>query len=226
MHIFISGATGRNGRLILASALSHNHTVTVLARDPSSLTPHPNLTIIKGTPSSLQDVQTALSTPTPPAAIITALNQRRISDNPFAPLSPDTPADLLTSTARILLSAIANTDFNGNAPKIVVNSLFGACESMNNLSWPFRAVLSHSTMKIAVKDHNNMDELIRSSGVPFVFARPARLTDGPAEAVKVWPDDGQGCSWNAVISRASLAEWLVTAAEASEWDGRCPVLTR
>jgi putative NADH-flavin reductase len=48
MHIFISGATGRNGRLALADALSRDHTVTVLARDPSSLTPHPNLTIIKG----------------------------------------------------------------------------------------------------------------------------------------------------------------------------------
>lgn len=49
MHIFISGATGRNGHLILTEALSHNHTVTVLARNPSSLTPHPNLTIIQGT---------------------------------------------------------------------------------------------------------------------------------------------------------------------------------
>ncbi|PTB36779.1 uncharacterized protein TrAFT101_007350 [Trichoderma asperellum] len=227
MHIFISGATGRNGRLILAEALSRNHTVTVLARDPSSLTPHPNLTIIKGTPTSLQDVQTALSTPTPPSAILTTINQRRVSENPFAALSPDTPTDLLTSTAKILLSAIANTDFNGHpSPKIVVNSLFGARESMDNMAWPLRFVLTHSTMKIAIKDHNNMDELIRQSGVPFVFARPARLTEGPTEAVRIWPDNGQGCGWNPAISRASLAEWMIRAAEANEWDGRSPVLTK
>ncbi|UKZ62480.1 uncharacterized protein TrAtP1_003727 [Trichoderma atroviride] len=225
MHIFISGATGRNGRLILAEALSHNHTVTVLARDPSSLTPHPNLTIIQGTPTSLQDVQTALSTPSPPSAILTTLNQRRVSDNPFSALHPDTPPDLLTSTARVLLSAIANTAFS-ETPKIIINSLFGARESMDNMGWLFRAVLTHSTMKIAIKDHNNMDELIRKSGIPFVFARPARLTEGPAEAVRVWPDDGQGVGWNAAISRASLAEWMVKAAEASEWDGKSPVLTK
>ncbi|KAM0459243.1 hypothetical protein ACHAO4_002637 [Trichoderma viride] len=226
MHIFISGATGRNGSLILTEALSHNHSVTVLARNPSSLTPHPNLTIIQGTPTSLQDVQTALSTPYPPSAILTTLNQRRVSDNPFSALHPDTPTDLLTSTAQILLSAIANTNFGANPPKIIVNSLFGARESMDNMSWLFRGVLTHSTMKIAIKDHNNMDELIRKSGLPFVFARPARLTEGPAEPVRVWPDNGQGVGWNVAISRASLAQWMVKAAEASEWDGKSPVLTR
>lgn len=180
-----------------------------------------------GTPTSLQDVQTALSTPFPPSAILTTINQRRVSENPFSPLSPDSPPDLLTSTAKILLSAIANTNFNGQpAPKIVINSLFGARESMSNMSWPLRAVLSHSTMKYAIKDHNDMDELIRNSGVTFVFARPARLTEGPAEAVRVWPDNGQGCGWNPAVSRASLAEWLIKAAEASEWDGRSPVLTK
>ncbi|KAM0251729.1 hypothetical protein ACHAQJ_008004 [Trichoderma viride] len=225
MHIFISGATGRNGRLVLADALSRNHTVTVLARDPSSLTPHPNLTIIKGTPTSLQDVQTALSTPTTPSAIITTINQRRTTENPFSPLSPDTPPDLLTSTAQILLSAIANTPFD-RPPKIVVNSLLGARESMDSMLWPLRLVLNHSTMKIAIRDHNNMDKLIRDSGATFVFARPARLTEGPAEKARVWPDDGQGCGWNPAVSRASLAEWMVRAAETNEWDGRSPVLTK
>lgn len=94
------------------------------------------------------------------------------------------------------------------------------------MAWPLRAVLNHSTMKIAIKDHNNMDELIRNSGVPFVFARAARLTEGPAEAVRIWPDNGQGCGWNAAISRASLAAWMIKAAEVSEWDGRSPVLTK
>ncbi|KAL7787767.1 hypothetical protein V8C37DRAFT_418832 [Trichoderma ceciliae] len=224
MHIFISGATGRNGRLALEHALSRGHTVTVLARDPASLPSHPNLTVIKGTPASLQDVQTALSAPTTPSAILTTINQRRTSENPFSPLSPDSAPDLLTSTAQILLAAIANTPFD-RPPKIIINSLFGAGESFGNMSWPIRLVLSHSTMKITIKDHNNMDKLIRGSGVPFVFARPTRLTDGPAKTVKVWPDNGDGCGWNAVISRASVAEWMVRAAETNEWDSKSPVLT-
>ncbi|KAL7944634.1 hypothetical protein V8C42DRAFT_358341 [Trichoderma barbatum] len=224
MHIFISGATGRNGRIALDNALSRGHTVTVLARNQSSLPSHPNLTIIQGSPSSPQAVQAALSTPSPPSTIITTLNQRRTSENPFAPLSPDSPPDLLASTASVLLAAIAATPFV-RPPKIIVNSLFGARDSWNSLSWPFRAVMSHSTMKIALKDHDKMDVLIRESGLPFVFARPARLTEGPAAKVKVWPDDGEGCGWNAVISRESLGAWMVRAAESDEWDGKSPVLT-
>jgi hypothetical protein len=97
---------------------------------------------------------------------------------------------------------------------------------MGSMSLPLRFVLTHSTMKIAIKDHNNMDKLIRDSGVTFVFARPARLTDGPAEKVRVWPDDGEGCGWNPSLSRASLVEWMVRAAETNEWDGKSPVLTK
>ncbi|UKZ73364.1 hypothetical protein TrVFT333_001010 [Trichoderma virens FT-333] len=193
MHIFISGATGRNGRLALDNALSRGHTITVLTRNPSSLPSNPNLTVIKGSPSSPKTSPQTL--PGPPRHH----NQRPPRRNCRNALRPP--------------------------PKIIVNSLFGARDSWQNLSWPFRAVMSHSTMKIAVKDHNNMDTLIRDSGVPFVFARPARLTEGPAAEVKVWPDDGQGCGWNVVISRESLAAWMVRAAESDEWDGKSPVLT-
>ncbi|KAL7958085.1 hypothetical protein V8C34DRAFT_324604 [Trichoderma compactum] len=224
MHIFISGATGRNGRIALDNALSRNHTVTVLTRNPSSLPSTPNLTIVRGSPSSQQDVQAALSTPTTPSTILITLNQRRTSDNPFAPLSPDSPPNLFASTTSVLLAAIAATPFT-RPPKIIVNSIFGARESWKTLGWAFRAVLSHSTIKFAVKDHNNMDALIRESGVPFVFARAPRLTDGPAAQVKVWPDNGQGCGCNVTLSRESLGAWLITAAESNEWDGKAPVLT-
>ncbi|PTB70034.1 NAD(P)-binding protein [Trichoderma citrinoviride] len=244
MHIFISGATGRNGRIVLDNALSRGHSVTVLARNPSSssLPSHPNLTIIQGTPFSEKDVLKALTTPRPPTAIITTLNQRRTSESPFAPLSPDSPPDLLASTTKTLLAALTTLlHQQGQAfpaaaaaalPKIVVNSLFGARESWASMIWPLRAVMSHSTMKLAIKDHNAMDRLIRESelGLTYVFARPARLTEGPPAGeeevkVKVWPDDGKGCGWNAAVSRQSLGAWMVSAAETDEWDGRAPVLT-
>ncbi|EGR45834.1 uncharacterized protein TRIREDRAFT_110615 [Trichoderma reesei QM6a] len=229
MHIFISGATGRNGRIVLSNALSRGHSVTVLARNPSSssLPSHPNLTIIQGTPFSEQDVQKALATPRPPNAIIITLNQRRTSDNPFSPLTPDSPPDLLSTTTKVLLGAL-NGLFQASpqaAPKIIANSLFGARESWDSLFWPVRAIMCCSTMKLAIKDHNEMDRLIRESGLAFVCARPARLIDGPAGEVKVWSDEGKGCGWNAVISRESLGAWMVSAAETDEWDGRSPVLT-
>ncbi|KND94140.1 hypothetical protein TOPH_01287, partial [Tolypocladium ophioglossoides CBS 100239] len=235
MHIFVSGGSGRNGRLVIQSALDRGHSVTTLARDPSSLTPHPRLTILKGTPTSQADVQAALVTPGPPAAIITTLNPRRTSENPFSPLSPDSPPDLLTSTARILLAAIADalppesppstSSAGKKSPKIVANSSMGVGESWRAMSWPMRLVFRHSTMRITLQDHDRMDALVRNSGLPFVLARPARLLDGGARDVHILPDDGSGAVWNPTVTRASVARWLVDAAESTEWDGKSPVIT-
>jgi putative NADH-flavin reductase len=57
MHIYISGGSGRNGQLTIQSALSRGHTVTALVRNPSSLTPHPSLTIIQGKHRSEKQVE-------------------------------------------------------------------------------------------------------------------------------------------------------------------------
>ncbi len=74
MHIFITGGSGRNGKLTIRAALSHGHTVTALIRNPSSFDlSHPNLTIVQGTPTSQASVEEALTNPTIPSAIITTL---------------------------------------------------------------------------------------------------------------------------------------------------------
>ncbi|KXH64114.1 hypothetical protein CNYM01_14320, partial [Colletotrichum nymphaeae SA-01] len=85
MHILLIGATGRNGTLVLAEALSRNHTITALVRDPTttSLPSHKNITLTKGSPLSLPDLLSAMKTPTPPDAIIITLNPRRLTDSPF-----------------------------------------------------------------------------------------------------------------------------------------------
>lgn len=51
MHIFVSGGSGRNGRLVIQTALARGHTVTALVRNPDSIPAHPSLTLIKGKPN-------------------------------------------------------------------------------------------------------------------------------------------------------------------------------
>ncbi|KAK5997294.1 hypothetical protein PT974_02649 [Cladobotryum mycophilum] len=244
MHIFISGASGRNGRIVLQEALDKGHTVTVLVRNPDSLTPHPNLTILKGKkerntplPSSIFYILSPVSwNPLLPirrrkGTLITHPPLRHPHDpqpppherKPLCAPGPGLSPDLLESTTKTLLSAIRGTPF-AEPPKIVVNSLFGAGSSWPNMSFPLRFVMHHSTMKLTIKDHNKVDALVRESGLPFVLARPARLTEGAVTKVKVWPDDGAGCGWNPSISRDSLGKWMVHAAESNEWDGKSPVL--
>jgi len=95
MQILLLGATGRTGNLILASALSKNHAVTVLVREPSSLTSTPGLTIITGSPMAEQDVEKAIKTaPRLPDAVIIALASVRETDSPFS--KPTSPPRLMT----------------------------------------------------------------------------------------------------------------------------------
>ncbi len=48
MKIALIGATGFVGKPVLAELLKRGHDVTVVARDPSKLTPHPSLTVVTG----------------------------------------------------------------------------------------------------------------------------------------------------------------------------------
>lgn len=224
MHTLLLGATGRNGSLVLQELLSRSHTITALSRNPSSLPSHPNLTSLTGTPTSQEDLSQALTTPRFPDVIITTLNQRRVTESPFAALHPDSTPNLLTSAMQALLNAITQVGVTP-LPKLVVNSTQGVGESWNSMNLPVRLVFQYSTMRIALADHEELDKLVRASGLRFVMARPCRLVEGEAAEVKVWPDCGKGCAWMPTITRGSVARWLVDAAEGDEWDGRAPVVT-
>ncbi|KAF5676172.1 hypothetical protein FHETE_2299 [Fusarium heterosporum] len=226
MHFLIIGGTGRNGSLALQEALARGHTVTALVRNTAStkLPTHSNLTLVQGTPTSQSDISKALATPRTPQVIITALAQVRVTESPFAALHPDTTPDFMAVSMRALLTAItqANLPFN---PKIIVNSAQGAGTSWRSMNLPGKVLFSHGSMGTGLKDHNEVDRLVRESGLSFVLARPVMLAEGEARLVKVWPDDGKGCAWMPKITRKSVGKWLVDAAESIEWDGQSPVLS-
>ncbi|KAF4446024.1 hypothetical protein FALBO_17122 [Fusarium albosuccineum] len=226
MHIFVIGGTGRNGSLAVHEALSRGHTVTALVRNPSTATlaSHPSLTLIKGTPTSKADIVAALTTTQPPQAIITTLSQARTSDSPFAPLRPDTTPDLLSASMRALLAAISEANLP-TPPKLVINSSQGVGSSWRSMNLPTKAIFSHGTMALGLKDHDELDQIVRNSGLPFVSPRPCMLKEGDVKPVKVWPEDGKGCPWMPMITRGSVGKWLVDAAESNEWDGTAPVIT-
>ncbi|KAF4439741.1 hypothetical protein F53441_12486 [Fusarium austroafricanum] len=226
MHFLFIGGTGRNGSLAVQEALSRGHTVTALVRNTNTnkLPSNPNLTLIQGVPTSESDIIKAVTTPQTPQVVITALAQVRVTESPFAALHPDTTTDFLAVSMRALLAAIDQAGLNPK-PKIVVNSAQGAGSSWRSMNLPGKMIFSHGSMGIGLKDHNQVDRLVRESGLKFVLSRPVMLAEGEAQPVKVWPDDGKGCAWMPKITRESLAKWLVDAAESNEWDGQSPVLS-
>ncbi|KAJ3545025.1 hypothetical protein NM208_g2723 [Fusarium decemcellulare] len=207
MHIFVIGGTGRNGSLAVQEALSRGHTVTALAHLPPRLTSLPH--------SQLAGLPKQSSPP---------LSQARTSDSPFAPLRPDTTPDLLSASMRALLAAISEANLP-IPPKLVINSSQGVGSSWSSMNLPTKAIFSHGTMALGLKDHDELDQIVRNSGLPFVSPRPCMLKEGDVKPVKVWPEDGKGCPWMPMITRGSVGKWLVDAVESNEWDGKAPVIT-
>lgn len=110
--------------------------------------------------------------------------------------------------------------------KIVVLSSVGTGESLANVNWLMQLTFTYTNMKYSREDHNAAyQELRKADGVSWVAARPWMLKDGDAADVKVFPDDGKGAGFMPRISRASVARFIVDAAETSRYDGRAPVIT-
>ncbi|KAF9878901.1 nad-dependent epimerase dehydratase [Colletotrichum karsti] len=224
MHILIIGATGRNGALVQAEALSRGHTVTTLVRDPSSLTSHPDVTLVRGTPLSLPDIRAAFRTPRAPDAVVVALNPRRLSDSPFAAPHPETPPALIHDSVRNALEAMRE---NG-VRKIVINSMQGIGASSGSMLMPLRVLFEHTNMKYTVDEHRAVDELMNGKegeDIDWIMVRPPMLTEGEALPIKNLGDDGKGISWLPKITRKSVAAFIVDVAENPEWKRRAPVIT-
>jgi uncharacterized protein YbjT (DUF2867 family) len=81
-----------------------------------------------------------------------------------------------------------------------------------------RTLLLDGLLTLPTRDHNRQEALARASDLEWVIARPGRLTNGPARGryvtrAELSPVPGS-------ISRADVADFLVTAAGSDDWVGK------
>lgn len=242
MQILILGATGRTGTLVLLEALKRGHTVTALVRTPSSLDsltsalPHDqksNLTVVRGSAYSASDATNAVATASAAdglLVVISALNSRRTSENPWAKPHPtDSPPRMMADSIANVLSALGRSSAAAaeKKPKVVYVSAVGAGPSKPNAHRVLRTLIARSNLKLTYEDHENAEaELMGAEKeVRWVVVRPGRLTDGDdGNQAKVWPKDKGMMGMTAKTSRGAVARFCLDAAEGSEWDGKDPII--
>lgn len=217
MPILILGATGRTGSLILLEALRRGHKVTALVRTPSGLdkftadlpdAQRANLTVVRGTPLSAADVNSAMSTAVATTTttgnsntatgggdasssslvVISALSPRRTSENPWAAPHPtDSPPRMMADSIANVIAALRAVVPPGSVreKKIIHVSALGVGTTGPNANWLVRAVIDHSNFRLAYEDHEAVDEELRAAAggddagiIRWVVPRPARLTGG------------------------------------------------
>jgi hypothetical protein len=199
---------------------SPGHTATALLRNLASLTPRDGLTIVKGTPLNESDVNSAflVTENDLPQAVITTLNAARESDSPFSkPIAPP----------RFMADSIANvrkTMQRHGVKKIVIMSAFGVGDSFKGLNFLMRPVIKYTNMAAQFRDHDLVDAETKESGLDWVMVRPAMLKGEEALPVKILSNTGIEGSFMPSISIASVAGFLVDAAEKSTWVGKTPVI--
>ncbi|KAL4782620.1 NAD(P)-binding protein [Aspergillus varians] len=219
MHVLVIGGTGRCGKLVIDELLSRGHQVTTLARNPAALgDSRPRLTVIKGTPTDLNDIRATFE-PSPPSVVVVTLSAPRASDSPFA--APISPPRLMANCNANIITAMKEFGVR----KTVILQAFGVGESWGNMNCALQLLMSKSNMSYQYEDHHAVEKIVKESGVDHVFVRPSRLVETLDEAVRVWPGNGKGVPLMASTSRIGVARWMVGAVESEEWDNSAPVIT-
>ena len=213
------GATGRIGSLILQDALSQELQVTALVRDPTKLTPQPNLRIVQGSPLVQRDVEAAMQGCD---SVISALANARTSDMPWAAqVSPDW---FMRDAIRTTTAAMRTHSLR----RLVLVSSWGVGDDYPNTPWLFRLVQHYSTLRHTFADHDAVDSEVRASGLDWTLLRPVGFQAGGAEGYRVEQRDssvGVGLS-KGMINRGLVAQYAVQALNNAGLVRKAPVMTQ
>jgi len=192
MNLFLIGANGRTGRLVLDRALIRGHNVTAFVRKRDAIAVRDNLRIVVGDPLSAEDLAPALANHD---AVISCLGQRSRQD-----------AFLLRNAAAAALEAMAGADVH----RYLVVSQGLLFPSRNPVIGLLRLILAR-----LVADSSAMEALVRAGSVDWTIVRPPRLQDGgSARGYRALPGELPAGAW--AMQRADLAIFLVD--EAERWE--------
>lgn len=209
--ILIMGAKSGIGRCALDEAVLRGLPVRAFARSADTLKASDLVEPFKGDATSAEDVARALDGV---QAVIYALG---ITERLAMLWEEET---LFSETTKVLLDAMTHSDVS----RLVVVTGFGAGRSKASMSWVertgHRAVLGKP-----YADKDRQEALIEASSLDWTIVRPVILTKGArTEDYRVLRDPK---TWrNGLISRASVAHYLIDAVEQGLDVGADVVLTR
>jgi len=191
MRLFILGATGGTGRLLVEQAVARGHDVTAFVRAPEKLTtPREHLSVCRGDPRDADGLAAALPG----------------HDAVLSCLGPPGPArsTLLHDSARSIVSAMQAAGVH----RLLVISAAVLFEDAG----AFVDLMRRTLLKNVAEDNGAMERVIAASDLAWTIARPPRLTHGRmTRRYRVAEDHLPRRGF--LISRADVAHFLLSALE-------------
>lgn len=189
MKLFIVGATGRTGRLVIEQAISRGHTITAIVRRPGMLHAHERVQIVVGDPLRCSILAPAL---VGHDAVISCIGQRAQQD-----------ANLLTRAATSILKAMSESQ---------VRRCLVVSQGLLFPSWNPIVMFLRLALKRNVADSAAMEHVICASKTDWTIVRPPRLLEGGIpRGYRVDRLPFQGSSW--AMQRADVAAFLLDEVE-------------
>ncbi|WP_037606800.1 NAD(P)-dependent oxidoreductase [Streptacidiphilus rugosus] len=209
MQLTVLGATGPTGQQVVKQALAAGHRITALVRDPARLPQREDerVTVVVGDATSRADVEKAT----------------RGSDALISALGPgkDFKSTLASQSAGPVLEAAAAA----GVQRLIWLSALGAGASGRRQS-RIQASASKLLMSKLMADKGTADDAIARSGLAWTIAMPVMLGNGAATGTyKALPLDSGTTRIGGKISRADLADALLTAATTTQWTRQRIILT-
>jgi putative NADH-flavin reductase len=205
MRLAIFGATGGTGLELTRQALERGHQVRVLVRNPSRMPlVNQNMRIVLGNVLEHESVtKTVLGTD----AVLSCLGQRNLLRN----------TRVVSVGTRLIMDAMRAQ----GQRRLVVESAFGAGESLAQANWAARLLFA-TLLWAPYEDKNVMEPEVKASGLEWTILRPTLLTNGPLTGHYA-VSTGRPASTR--ISRADVAAAMLRAVEERLWIGESPTVT-
>ncbi|MFD0961673.1 NAD(P)-dependent oxidoreductase [Paenibacillus chungangensis] len=191
MKLFVAGATGKTGQIVIRMALQKGHQVTAFVRSPDKLKPHDRLTVIPGNVTSADHLSAAMSGHD---AVISCLGTEGTGPSTFLSDTAEalTTAMLVNRIDRI--GYVASAGIHGE-----IDGIFGK--------------LIMRVLRNVLQDHARAVKSLQDSGLAYTVARPMGLTDKPGKGEWRIAIEGLPSRPGRSIAREDVAAFILDAVE-------------
>jgi putative NADH-flavin reductase len=206
VKVLIIGATGATGQILMREALTQDHEVTALARDPSAVVLEDHrLRVLQGNVLDVSSVEAAVAGQD---AVLSALGTRSAR-----------PTTLFSESTHNIISAMTKHGVR----RLVCLTGIGAGDSKGHVGFLYDRIILPFIVKNIYEDKTRQEEAIKQSNLDWVIVRPAKLTDEPAKGeYRVYV----GGSYTATkISREDVVAFMLAQLTDNTYVRKMPVIS-
>ena len=191
MKLIIFGSTGSIGRQLVAQALQLGHSVTAFARTPTKLEiKHTNLTTVQGDALDSVAVEKVMEG----------------QDAVLCSLGAGAKGTIRSEGTRHIVRAMEKTGVR----RLICQSTLGVGDSRDNLNFLWKHIMFGFLLRRAYADHVSQEDCVRQSRLNWTIVRPAAFTDGNRTGEYRHGFSGMDKTLKLKISRADVADFMLT----------------